>query len=118
MDDFRFAGGKAMTYYVTVENGAANRYTATVIGWPNCVAEGPTREEAVARVKQRFAERLNQVEIVPIEMETSQHDLQMAMANHPWAKFAGMYQTNPLFDEVLASIQAYRRAIDEDESVI
>ena len=24
-----------MTYYVTIENGAANRYTATVIGWPN-----------------------------------------------------------------------------------
>lgn len=32
---------------VTVENGAANHYTATVIGWPNCVAEGATREEAM-----------------------------------------------------------------------
>ena len=32
---------------VTVENGAANHYTATVIGWSNCVAEGSTREEAM-----------------------------------------------------------------------
>ena len=107
-----------MTYYVTVENGVANRYTATVIGWPNCVAEGTTREEAVARVKQRSTERLHQVEIVPIEVEAAHLELKMANADHPWAKFAGIYQTNPLFDEVLASIQAYRRTIDEDESVV
>jgi len=56
-----------MTYYITVENGAANRYTATVIGWPNCVAEGATCEKAVVGVKQRFTEHLYQVEIVPIE---------------------------------------------------
>ena len=107
-----------MTYYVTVENGTANRYTATVIGWPNCVAEGTTRDEAIVRVKQRFIERLNQVEIVPIEVASPQVDLAMESNNHPWTKFAGMYEKNPLFDEVLNSIQAYRRAIDEDESVI
>ena len=107
-----------MTYYVTVENGAANRYTATVIGWPNCVAEGTTREEAIVRVKQRFIERLKQVEIVPIEVTSPSMDLTMDNTEHPWARFAGMYQANPLFDEVLDSIQAYRRAIDEDESVI
>ena len=107
-----------MTYYVTVENGAANRYTATVIGWPNCVAEGTTREEAVARVKQRFTERLHQVEIVPIEVESTNLDLTMANVGHRWAKFAGMYQTNPLFDEVLDSIQTYRRQLDTDETVI
>lgn len=110
-----------MTYYVAIENGIANRYTASVIGWPTCVAEGATREEAIARVKQQFTERLNQVEIVPIEVESASIDEvpeKMATLEHPWAKFAGMYQDNPLFDEVLASIQAYRRAIDEDETVI
>jgi len=107
-----------VTYYVTVENGTANRYTATVIGWPNCVAEGTTHEEAVARVKQRFTERLRQVEIVPIEVESSNLAQAIVDAAHPWAKFAGMYQANPLFDEVLASIQAYRRAIDVDETVV
>ena len=107
-----------MTYYVSVENGTANRYTATVIGWPNCVAEGNTREEAVARVKQHFTKRLNQVEIVPIEVESAHLDMTMINADHPWTKFAGMYQENPLFDEVLGSIQAYRRQIDEDETVV
>lgn len=107
-----------MTYYVTVENGTANHYTASVIGWPTCVAEGATREEAIARVKQRFTERLNEVEIVPIEVTSDYTDEEAANDEHPWAKFAGMYQENPLFDEVLASIEAYRRALDEDETVI
>jgi len=107
-----------MTYYVTVENGAANLYTATVIGWPTCVAEGTTREEAIVRVKQRFIERLNQVEIVPIEVTSPPMDLTMDNTDHPWARFAGMYQANPLFDEVLDSIQAYRRELDEDEDVL
>ncbi|HEY7710848.1 MAG TPA: type II toxin-antitoxin system HicB family antitoxin [Candidatus Entotheonella sp.] len=107
-----------MTYYVIVENGAAQRYTATVIGWPNCVAEGATREEAIAQVKKRFIERLQQVEIVPIEVESTQLELSILNTEHPWAKFAGMYQANPLFDEVLDSIQAYRRALDADTSVV
>jgi len=69
-------------------------------------------------VKQRFTERLHQVEIVPIEVESTHLDLSVINADHPWAKFAGMYQVNPLFDEVLASIQAYRRAINADETVV
>lgn len=107
-----------MTYYVTVENGAANYYTATVIGWPNCVAEGATREEAITRVKRRFTERLKQVEIVPIEVESTLAPAIERSDEHPWARFAGMYEDNPLFDEVLNAIQAYRWTSDEDESVI
>jgi hypothetical protein len=42
------------------------------------------------------------VEIVPSNRE------------HPWMKFAGMYEDNPLFDEVLADIEAYRRELDEE----
>lgn len=107
-----------MTYYVTVENGAANHYTATVIGWPNCVAEGATREETITRVKRRFTERLEQVEIVPIEIESTLAEPTGHSDEHSWARFAGMYEDNPLFEEVLDAIQTYRRTLDEDESVI
>lgn len=111
-----------MTYYVSVENGVANQYTATVIGWLDCVAEGSTREEAITRVKQKFTERLHQIEIVPIKVDSTYLAANFgtleAIAEHPWAKFAGMYQSNPLFDEVLDSIQAYRRELDADETVV
>lgn len=39
-----------MIYYVSVENGVANHYTASVIGWLDCVADSATREEAITRV--------------------------------------------------------------------
>lgn len=107
-----------MTYYVTVENGAANHYTATVVGWPNCVAEGATREEAPTRVKRRFTARLEQVKIVPIEVKSTLTDPVERSDDRPWAKFAGMYEDNPLFDEVLDSMQVYRRVLDAGESVI
>ena len=80
-----------MTYYVTVENGTANRYKAAVIGWPNCVAEGKTGEEAVTLVKERFVERLNQVEIVPIEVESANEEVVSTNGNSVWMTFAGMY---------------------------
>lgn len=107
-----------MTYYVTVENTSALQYIATVVGWPSCVAEGNTRDEAIERVKKQFIERLNEVEIVPIEIESETLDTTTSPDSHPWKRFAGMYVDNSLFDEVLESIQDYRREIDGDEMVV
>ncbi len=107
-----------MTYYIAVENGTANHYKAAVIGWPNCVAEGKTKKEAIDQVTLAFTERLNQVEIVPIEVASPGMEIASSNGEHPWAKFAGMYSDNPLFDEVLDSIQAYRHSLDQDANVI
>jgi hypothetical protein len=84
-----------------------------MVFWRYCgLLEGTTREEAIARVKQKFAERLNQVEIVPIEVAAPHIDPTIDSVQHPWARFAGMYEANPLFEEVLDSIQSYRRALN------
>lgn len=37
--------------------------------------------------------------------------------NHPWMKFAGMYNDDPTFDEYIERIAAYRREIDEGRDV-
>jgi predicted RNase H-like HicB family nuclease len=94
-----------MTYYVLVENGKQGRYTATVLGWPDCTAHGVTRQEALTRVRQVLAARLTQAEIIPLEIEQSP-------PKHPWLKFAGMFRDDPLFGEVLAEIENYRRELD------
>jgi len=99
-----------MTYYVLVENGRQGHYTATVLGWPDCTAQGTTRQEALARVRQTLAARLTQAEIIPLEIEQSP-------PKHPWLKFAGMFRDDPLFDEVLAEIENYRRELDADTAV-
>jgi hypothetical protein len=33
-------------------------------------------------------------------------------SGHHWMNFAGMYKDNPLFDEVVSNIEAYRRELD------
>jgi len=96
-----------MTYYVLVENGKQGRYTATILGWPDCTAHGATRQEALTRVRQVLATRLTRAEVIPLEIEQS-------APKHPWLKFAGMFSNDPLFDEVLAEIENYRRELDVD----
>lgn len=34
---------------------------------------------------------------------------------HPMLRFAGVFKDDPLFDEVVEEIEAYRREIDADE---
>ena len=47
----------------------------------------------------------HQAEIIPLEIEQSP-------PKHPWLKFAGMFRDDPLFGEVLAEIENYRRELD------
>lgn len=108
-----------MTYYIMLENGQPERYTATVLGLPNCTATGATRQEAIQRVKQVMLERLARSEIIPIEVEP--HELAKAvdvgLPPNPWVQFAGMHKDNPLFSDVLEYIEEYRRELDNDETV-
>ncbi len=54
-----------MTYYVLVEGGQKSTYRATVLGMPDCVANGRTRQEVLQAVRQTLKARLAQAEIVP-----------------------------------------------------
>jgi hypothetical protein len=52
-------------------------------------------------------ERLQNSRIVTLEIDFPQ-------INNPWLKVAGMYNDNPLFDEVLASMEAERRKLNAE----
>ena len=96
-----------MHYSAIVENRDREGFTATVLGWPGFTAEGRTREEALERLRQSFRDRLPKVEVVPLEVEEPE-------GAHPWMRFAGMFENDTLFDQVLDDIQAYRRELDAD----
>jgi predicted RNase H-like HicB family nuclease len=49
--------------------------------------------------------RLSEVEVVPLEIDLPEN------AN-PWVRFAGMFQDDPLFDEVVEEMEADRRELD------
>ena len=99
-----------MTYNAVVESDTDNSYRATVLGWPDCTVAGATREEALARLREAVRKRLAEVEIVPLEIDLPEN------AN-PWVRFAGMFEDDPLFDEVVKEMEADRRALDAEEGL-
>ncbi len=96
-----------LTYNVVIETENEGTVRATVWGLPNCQAEGGTRSEALAKVRELLTARLSKAEIVQMEME-------LPKPEHPWMKFAGMYADNPVFPEVLEHIEADRRKLDAE----
>ncbi len=96
-----------MTYNAIVEDQTPHGYTATILGWPSCTVTGATRAEALTRLRRAISNRLSRVEIVPIEVDVPEND-------HPLAKFAGMFQDDPLFDQFIEDMAAYRRDVDAE----
>ncbi len=99
-----------MTYNAVVENDRGRNYRATVLGWPDCTVAGATREEALSRLREALRERLSTVEIVPLEIDLPE-------SANPWVRFAGMFQDDPLFDEVVLEMEADRRELDAEEGL-
>ncbi|MBW4510286.1 MAG: type II toxin-antitoxin system HicB family antitoxin [Scytonematopsis contorta HA4267-MV1] len=93
-------------YSVLVEQ-KEDGYQATVWGQPDLVVFAPTREEALKNLNELVNTRLQNVEIVTVVIEAPKSE-------HPWMKFAGMFKDDPMFDEVLAHIEEYRRELDAE----
>jgi predicted RNase H-like HicB family nuclease len=93
-------------YSVLVEQ-KEDGYQATVWGQPDLVVFAPTREEALKNLNELVDTRLQNVEIVTGVIEAPKSE-------HPWMKFAGMFKDDPMFDEVLAHIEEYRRELDAE----
>lgn len=91
---------------VLIEPLPNNGYRAST-GLPLPVsAEGPTREQALSNLQQVLASRLSAgMEIASLEVPA---------AEHPLARFAGMFKDNPLFDEWQQAIADYRQQVEDD----
>ncbi len=97
-----------MTYRVVLERKQAEGFKATVLGWPECTASAPSREQTLELLREDLRERLAEAEIVDLDVDVPRPD-------RPWRKFAGMFKDNPLLDEVVEEIEAYRRELDAEQ---
>jgi hypothetical protein len=70
-------------------------------------AEGTTREEAIEHLREELLARLK----TGAEMAS----LEVSAAEHPLARFAGMFKNNPLFDAWQQAIADRRQADDDQE---
>ena len=96
-----------VTYNVLIEQAKSGNYLATILGWSECNAEGATKEEALTKLNQVVSARLQNAEIVSLEIDNPKTE-------HPWRKFAGMFKDDPQFDEMLEYIEQYRRELDAE----
>jgi hypothetical protein len=91
---------------ILIERIAGNGYRANSGPQLAVAVKAPTREEALARLKERLEERLrNGAEIVPLDV---------APQPHPLAKYVGMFEGDPLLEDWKASMAEYRRKVDAD----
>jgi hypothetical protein len=95
---------------VLIEPVAGNGYRARA-GEPfGLTAEGPTCEEALAKLRAAINHRVTSgARLVQLELDTTVP---------PWAKFAGTWgEDDPLFEEWKQAVEEYRRQMDEDTNV-
>lgn len=95
------------SYNVLIENSTHNQVKASVLEWEDCFVEAATKEEAINKLRQLLTNRLQNKEIISLEIE-------LPPKQHPWMKFAGMHQNNPLFPEVLEEIENNRQSLDQE----
>src|SRR5713226_7158769 len=97
-------------YQVLVRSGPSDLFLASVLGMEDCVGEGRTREEAIAKAKAALVERLARGEIVTIDVENGS----MSAAN-VWRDEAGRFRDDPTFDEFVTETQSERRDLDSED---
>jgi predicted RNase H-like HicB family nuclease len=88
------------------------KYWAVVPLLPSCTAQGRTREEVLQNVRAALEEALADMEITTVEVNIPSR----SAPSNPWLETAGMFQDDSLFDDMLAEVAAYRRALDEERA--
>jgi len=96
-----------MTLSIFVQPSIGNGYTAKVLGWPEIIVAGETKEEALEKIKSAIDLRLGEGEIIRLQYEPPTKE-------HAWMKFAGMWKDDPTFDDFLDEIRAYREELDRE----
>lgn len=95
-------------YKVGLKQLKNGNYQTFVLDIPSLKASATSKEEAIEKLSQRLQDFLKDTEIVNLEIEIPHPE-------HPWMKFAGMFENDPLFEKVLEAIQDYRNEIDAEE---
>jgi hypothetical protein len=93
---------------ILVENRADGLTIATVLEIPDCQTTDETKQGAVEKVQQLLHKRLANAEIVKIPVP-----IQPLASENPLMKFAGIFQDDPDFMEIMQEMRAERELDSE-----
>lgn len=103
-----------MQVSVVIQKLKGAGFRAKTVSNPLMSAEGPTRDIALASLRDQLIEQLEGEEVVsldiPVCCERAAHDWE----SNPWSKCAGAFKDNPMFDQVLENMKAYRKLRDQE----
>jgi hypothetical protein len=98
-----------ITVTLMLEPQASGRFVASAIEFPAFRIEAATEAEAIGQLQQSLSEYVSHTKIMPWVMSVLPMTA-AAIGEPAWAKFAGIFRDNPMFDEVMESIQTDRDA--------
>jgi predicted RNase H-like HicB family nuclease len=98
---------KVMQYQILVKQQTNSSFLATALGIPQCTVEAQTKEQAIFKAKEAIENLLTQGEIFVVEVET--------INSNPWLKMHGQLKNEPMFDDFLVEVKAYRDFLDKQE---
>jgi len=91
---------------VVVERVKGNGYRASSADPVAVSARGPTRDEALSKLREKIQARLKKgIELVGLEVGP--------LAN-PWLQGAGMFKNDPWIDDWVQSMGEYRKQVEDD----
>lgn len=93
---------------VLVETLTNGQFAASIFEFPNFRVEAKTREEAIAQLQATFLERVSHIEAIS-------WNVPLDAASPTWMQFAGVFQDDPDFQEIMDKIRAERTSDDDTE---
>jgi len=90
---------------VLVKNEKNGQVSARVLGLPEYSVVSSNRNSAILELDKLITENLSGNEVISLELEIPNRE-------HPWRKFAGIYQNSHLFDSVITNIEANRHELN------
>ncbi len=102
-----------MQYQILVQNPAESHFTASVLGMPTCVAEGPTEAEAVAKAEGLHDEQLAKGKIVTVEKPAQASTNGSSPPARRKGDFSslpghGIFKDDPTFDDFVERMAEWR----------
>jgi hypothetical protein len=91
---------------ILIKDEQDGQVSATVLGLPEYRVLRSDRTSAIAELQQKLAHALSEGEVMALEVEIPKPE-------HPWQRFAGMYQASELFESVLENIATQRQLFNE-----
>ena len=94
-----------MQFVVSVEPSRCQGFLARSPLVPNLTAEASTADQAVAELQRQLVTLVSRGELREIEVPPVDN---VESPRNPWQEVAGIFKSDPLFDEVLEHMKAYR----------